>query len=158
MQDLNAIAAVIGERLKANRQTVAIAESSAGGLVSAALLGVPGASKYYAGAAVIYTAKARALFLDIPKEGIEGKRSQTEEWALMLARTVRERFGSTWGLGETGSAGPTSSYGEGAGRTWVAVSGPVEFAVLIETGSDDRIANMNAFAAATLKAFEKATD
>src|SRR5688572_9770292 len=110
MQDLNAIAAVVGERLKARKETVAIAESSAGGLVSAALLGVAGASAYYAGGSVIYTAKARALLLDIPKEGVEGRRSQTEEWALMLARTVRERFGSTWGLGETGSAGPTSSY------------------------------------------------
>jgi nicotinamide-nucleotide amidase len=158
MQDLNAIAAVVGERLKARKETVAIAESSAGGLVSAALLGVAGASAYYAGGSVIYTAKARALLLDIPKEGVEGRRSQTEEWALMLARTVRERFGSTWGLGETGSAGPTSSYGEGPGRTWVAVTGPVELAVLIETGSSDRIANMNAFAAATLKLFERATE
>ena len=105
---------------------------------------------------MIYTAKARALLLDVPKEAVVGMRSQTEDWALMLARSIRERFGSTWGLGETGSAGPTSSYDEGPGRTWVAVTGPVEFAVKIETGSADRLANMNAFAAATLKLFEKA--
>jgi nicotinamide-nucleotide amidase len=156
MQDLDAIAAAVGERLKAGRQTVAVAESSAGGLVSAALLGVPGASAYYDGGAVIYTAKARALLLEVPREAVAGMRSQTQDWALLLARSMRERFGSTWGLGETGSAGPTGSYDEAPGRTWVAISGPVELAFKIETGSPDRLANMNAFAAATLRLLEKA--
>src|SRR5687768_10805512 len=96
MEDLNALAAVIGERLKARKETVAIAESSAGGLISAALLGVPGASAYYQGASVIYTAKARELLLGVSKDAVAGMRSQTEEWALMLARTARDRFGATW--------------------------------------------------------------
>ena len=157
MEDLNALAAVIGERLKARKETVAIAESSAGGLVSAALLGVPGASAYYLGASVIYTAKARELLLGVPKDAVAGMRSQTEEWALMLARTARERFGATWGLGETGSAGPTGSYDLPPGRTWVALAGPQEAALLLETGSPDRLANMNAFAAATLRLLDKAT-
>jgi PncC family amidohydrolase len=157
MEDLNALAAVIGERLKARKQTVAVAESSAGGLVSAALLGVAGASAYYLGASVIYTAKARELLLGVPKDAVAGMRSQTEEWALMLARNARERFDATWGLGETGSAGPTGSYGLPPGRTWVALTGPQEIALLLETGSSDRLANMNAFAAATLRLLEQAT-
>jgi len=157
MEDLNALAAVIGERLKARKQTVAVAESSAGGLVSAALLGVAGASAYYLGASVIYTAKARELLLGVPKDAVAGMRSQTEEWALMLARNARERFDATWGLGETGSAGPTGSYGLPPGRSWVALTGPQEIALLLETGSPDRLANMNAFAAATLRLLEQAT-
>ena len=157
MEDLNALAAVIGERLKARQEMVAVAESSAGGLVSAALLGVAGASKYYAGGSVIYTAKARELLLGMPTDAVAGMRSQTEEWALMLARTARERFGCAWGLGETGSAGPTGSYGLPPGRSWVALAGPKEATLLLETGSPDRIANMNAFAAATLRLLETAT-
>jgi nicotinamide-nucleotide amidase len=156
MEDINALAARIGERLKARKETVAIAESSAGGLVSAALLGVPGASTYYQGASVIYTKRARELLMEGRDELASGLRSQSEEWALMLARTARDRFGSTWGLGETGSAGPTGSYGLPPGRTWVAVAGPVEMAVLLETGSPDRLANMTAFAVETLKLFDRA--
>ena len=156
MEDINVLAARIGERLKARKQTVAIAESSAGGLVSAALLGVPGASAYYQGASVIYTAKARELLLGVPTRAVAGMRSQTEEWALMLARGARDRVGATWGLGETGSAGPTGSYDLPPGRTWVAVAGPKEMAVLLETGSPDRLANMTAFAVETLSLFDKA--
>ena len=58
MQDLLPIAARIGERLKARSETISVAESSIGGLVSAALLSVPGASAYYIGGAVIYTRTA----------------------------------------------------------------------------------------------------
>ena len=158
MQALIVQAAEIGERLKAGKQTVAVAESSSGGLVSAALLSVPGASAYYLGGGVIYTPKARVMLMEIPKEALAGMRSASEPYALLLARTVRERFGATWGVSETGAAGPTGNpYGDAAGHTCVAVSGPVEFVTTIETGSTDRIANMDAFAAAALALLSKAS-
>lgn len=157
MADLEALAGEIGERLKAQGQTVAVAESSSGGLVSAALLAVPGASKYFLGGAVVYTPKARVLFMDIPKEALIGMRSASEPYALLLARTARERFGATWGLSETGAAGPTGNpYGDAAGHTCVAVSGPVEAVVTIETGESDRSANMHAFAVAALELLKRA--
>lgn len=152
MEQLEAMAAKLGERLKARGETVAVAESSSGGLISAALLSVPGASKYYLGGAVVYTGKARMVLMDLPREAVAGMRSSTEPYALLLARTARERFGTTWGLSETGAAGPTGNgYGDAAGHTVVAVAGPFEAAVVIETGSDDRSANMRAFAAAALE-------
>ena len=158
MQGLYAQAEVIGRRLKDRKETVAVAESSSGGLVSAALLSVPGASAYYLGGGVVYTAKARVLLMDIPKEALSGMRSSSEPYAMLLARSVRERFGATWGVSETGAAGPTGNpYGDAAGHTCVAVSGPVEFVTTIETGSADRAANMEAFAAAALRLLEGAT-
>jgi nicotinamide-nucleotide amidase len=158
MQALYDMAETIGARLKHRKETVAVAESSSGGLVSAALLSVGGASAYYMGGGVIYTAKARMSLLELPREAVAGMRSASEPYALLLARTVRERFGSTWGVSETGAAGPTGNpYGDAAGHTCVAISGPVEFAVTIETASDDRKANMEAFAAAVLELLNRVT-
>lgn len=158
MQGLYGQAEVLGQRLKDRKETVAVAESSSGGLISAALLSVGGASAYFLGGGVVYTAKARVLLMDIPKEALVGMRSSSEPYALLLARTVRERFGATWGLSETGAAGPSGNpYGDAPGHTCVAVSGPVEFVTTIETGSADRAANMEAFAAAALRLLEGAT-
>jgi PncC family amidohydrolase len=157
MDELEALAAEIGAALKARGEKVAVNESSAGGLVSAALLSVPGASAYFLGGAVVYTAKARVLLTDIPREMLEGVRSSSEPYALILARNARERYGATWGLSETGAAGPTGNpYGDAPGHTCVAISGPVEAALTIETGSPDRSANMRAFAAAALDLLRRA--
>ncbi|MGZ3404105.1 MAG: CinA family protein [Phenylobacterium sp.] len=158
MAALDELAAVLGERLKARGETVAVAESSSGGLISAALLGVPGASKYYLGGAVVYTGKARMVLMDLPREAVAGMRSASEPYALLLAHTARERFGATWGLSETGAAGPTGNgYGDAAGHTCIAVSGPVEMALTVETGESDRAANMAAFTAAALELLTRAT-
>jgi PncC family amidohydrolase len=157
VQDLDALAADLGERLKARGETVSVAESSSGGLISAALLGVAGASKYYLGGAVVYTGKARMVLMDLPREAVAGMRSASEPYAMLLARTARERFGATWGLSETGAAGPTGNgYGDAAGHTCIAVSGPVEMAMTIETGESDRAANMVAFAVAALEMLKRA--
>ena len=151
MKDLFDTAAVIGERLKARGETIAVAESSSGGLISAALLSVPGASAYYLGGAVVYTAKARMRLLEIPREAVAGMRSASEPYASLLAETVRVRFGAAWGLSETGAAGPTGNpYGDAAGHTCIGLAGPSSRAITLETGSSDRADNMRAFAAAAL--------
>ncbi len=157
MQDLSPIAGRVTERLIARKETIAIAESSAGGLVSAALLSVPGASAYFLGGGVIYTAQARAGLLDIKPEDLTGMRPSTETYALHLARTVRHRLGATWGLGETGATGPTGNrYGDAAGHACIGIAGPAEVSLTLETASPDRQANMRAFAKAALEALERA--
>jgi PncC family amidohydrolase len=149
------IALSTADRLRARNQTVAVAESSSGGLISAALLAVPGASAYFLGGAIIYTGKARMSFLGLPREAVAGMRSASEPYALLLARTARENLGATWGLSETGAAGPTGNpYGDAAGHTCLAVSGPVERVLTLETGRSDRAANMDAFALAALRLLE----
>ena len=156
MQTLLAPAAAIGERLKADKATLSVAESSAGGLISAALLAVPGASAYFLGGAVVYTRVARRLLLDIPEEALAGIRPSTEAYALLLARGVRGRFETTWGIAETGATGPTGNrYGDAAGHACIAIAGPREASITLETGDADRVGNMRAFAAAALELFGK---
>lgn len=157
MEELEALAAEIGAALKARGEKIAVNESSSGGLISAALLSVPGASAYYLGGAVVYTPKARVLLTDIPRAALEGMRSSSEPYALLLAQNARERYGATWGISETGAAGPTGNgYGDAAGHTCIAISGPIEAVLTIETASEDRSANMRAFAAAALELLRQA--
>jgi PncC family amidohydrolase len=147
MQSLLPIAEKIAGALIERRETIAIAESSTGGLIAAALLAVPGASAYFVGGAVVYTKVARTALLGIGDADMQGLRPSTEPYALLVARRVRERHGTTWGLGETGAAGPTGNrYGDPAGHSCMAIAGPFERAVTLRTGSADRRANMDAFA------------
>jgi PncC family amidohydrolase len=149
----------VADVLRARKETIAVAESSSGGLISAALLAVPGASAYFLGGAVVYTAKARMSLMGLPREAVAGMRSSSEPYALLLARTARENHGATWGLSETGAAGPTGNpYGDAAGHSCLAVSGPVEMAFTLETGESDRAANMDAFALAALDLLGKALE
>ena len=147
------LAGRIAEALKDRGATVAVAESSTGGLICASLLAVPGASAYFLGGAVVYTRQARRALVSIPDAAMSGIRSASEPYATLLARTVREQHGATWGLSETGAAGPTGNrYGDPAGHACIAVAGPTQHVLTLRTGSSDRQANMQAFAAKALEA------
>lgn len=153
MQTLLPLAAEIGDILKARRETVAISESSAGGLISAALLAAPGASRFYRGGGVIYTPQAFRGLLGLTREELGDKRSSSEPYAQLLAQKIRTRLEADWGLCETGASGPTGNmYGDAAGHTCVALSGPGGILVsrTLETGISDREANMRLFAAEAL--------
>ena len=157
MRELIPQAERIGALLKARKHTIAVAESSAGGLINAALLAVPGASAYCLGGHVIYTRSAWEALRDFNKDLLQGVRPATEQHALIRAQLIRDRFGADWGLGETGATGPTGNrYGDPSGHACFAVSGPgAERAITLETGSTDRVANMYAFASAALKLLEE---
>jgi len=151
MKDLAAIAEKAGVILKERKQTIVVAESSTGGLISAALLAVPGASAYFLGGAVVYTRQSRRLLIDIPDAALDGMRASTEPYALMMARTAQKNFSSTWALAETGATGPTGNrYGDAAGHSCIAIAGLAERAMTLETGKSDRLDNMHAFTAAAL--------
>ncbi len=155
MNDLSSMSGPVGALLKSRKQTVAVAESSAGGLISAALLAVPGASAYFLGGGVIYTQAARRTLIRVPDETVAGIRSSTEAYALLKARAVRELLGATWGLSETGAAGPTGNrYGDAAGHACIAVAGPVERVITLETRQPEREANMWRFTRAALDLLE----
>ena len=146
------LAETIAARLKARRESIAVAESSTGGLIAAALLALPGASAYFLGGAVAYTRQAKILLVGLDQAALAEFRPATEPHALLLARGVRTRFAASWGLAETGASGPTGNrYGDPAGHTCLAVAGPVERAVTLATGSAERLANMHVFARAALE-------
>ena len=147
MPSLTALGGAVGELLKSRRETLAVAESSAGGLINASLVAVAGASAYYLGGLIVYTYAGRAALLGIANEDMKGLRSATEPYARLVARRVREKLGATWGLAETGASGPSGNrYGDAPGHACLAVSGPVEAVVTLETGRDAREENMWAFA------------
>ena len=152
MDAVQQAAEAVAVRLKARGETIAISESAAGGLISAALLAVPGASAYFLGGAVVYTRQARRALLSIPEEAMANIRSASEPYAALLARTVRERHGASWGVAETGAAGPSGNrYGDAAGHACIAVDGPTRRVLTLATGSADRQANMQAFAQRALE-------
>jgi PncC family amidohydrolase len=152
MQTLLPLAEKIAARLIERKEKIAIAEGSAGGLISAALLAVPGASAYYLGGAVIYTIVARKEIAGISNDEMKGLRASSEPYALLLATKIRDKLGATWGLSETGAAGPTGNrYGDPAGHTCIGIVGPTEKTITLRTGNADRAANMRAF---SLRALE----
>ena len=152
MIDLLPAAEKVAALLRERKHTVAVAEASAGGLISAALLAVPGASDYFLGGAVVYTAKARGALLQVPGSALEGMRPSTEPYALLLAGAVRERMGATWGIAETGAAGPTGNrYGDAAGHACFGIAGPINASRTLETAQPDRAPNMHTFARAALE-------
>ncbi len=147
----------IGSLLIDRNETVGVAESSTGGLVSAHLLAVPGASAYFLGGSVIYTRFAGRGFLGVSDEDMDGMRAATESYASLNADRVKSVLGSTWGVSETGATGPKGNrYGDQAGHTCIAVSGPVNLTITLETGSDDREENMISFTIETLNVLLKA--
>jgi nicotinamide-nucleotide amidase len=149
------LGSAVGALLKERRHTVAVSESSAGGLINAALVAVPGASAYYLGGGVVYTVAGRAALLGIGREDVTGMRSASEAYATLLAQRVRANLASTWGLSETGAAGPAGNrYGDAPGHACIAVSGPVAAVITVETGSADREANMWEFARRALELLE----
>ena len=156
MPELDTMAAPVGVLLKERGESVAVCESACGGVISAALGAVPGASAYYLGGAVSYTNESRQRLLRIADKAMEGLRPSSEPYALLNARTVRDTLGATWGLSETGASGPTvNRYGDSAGHACIAVVGPVERVITVETGDSDREANMWVFARAALDLLEE---
>jgi PncC family amidohydrolase len=156
MPTLISMAETVGALLKARNETVAVAESSTGGLISAAVLAMPGASAYFIGGGVIYTHKAREALLEVLLEDHPGMRASTEPYALLIASAIQERLGATWGLGETGATGPSGNrYGDAPGHSCIAVSGPRTRSITLETGQADREANMWRFARTALELLEE---
>lgn len=155
MESLTVLGRVVGSLLIERRQSLAVAESSAGGLINAALVAVPGASAYYVGGAIVYTLAGRSALLGLSAQDMVDIRSASEPFAQLLAQRVRANLGATWGLSETGASGPSGNrYGDAPGHACIAVCGPVEAVITVETGSADREANMWTFARRAVELLE----
>ena len=157
IQELLLHAERIAARLKARGETISIAESSTAGLISAALLAIPGASAYFLGGAVVYTRQSRTELLAVTEQELTGITPSTEAYAMLFARKIRGKLATTWSVGETGTAGPTGSrYGHAAGHSCIAVIGPKgERSITVETGKDDRLDNMRVFSMRALELLEQ---
>lgn len=159
LAELHPQAARIASLLRDRGEKIAVADGATGGMIAASLLTVPGALDFFVGGGVVYSFRARDVLFDLPREAYKGMRGASEDYALLQARAIRDNFGSEWGIAESGSVGGSSHpSGAPAGRSVAAVVGPegFEFTRVTETGSDARIANMEAFTRAALSALESA--
>ena len=110
------------EALLARGETVAAAESLTAGLFCATLAEVPGASATLRGGVVVYATELKAVLAGVPGDLLAAHGPVSPETAGALAEGVRERCGSTWGIGLTGVAGPDPVDGHGPGRVYLGVS------------------------------------
>jgi len=159
LEELHPQALRIATKLRERGEKIAVADGATGGLIGASLLTVPGALEFYVGGGIVYSFKARDVLFDLPREAYAGMRSVTEEYALLQARAIRDRLGAEWGIAESGSAGSSKHpMGVVSGKSVAAVAGPAEFECtkIVETASDDRIANMGVFTRNALELLEKA--
>ena len=140
-------AARVAALLKSRGATVAIAETSAGGSISQSLLAVRGASAYFRGGAVCYSAESKKRLL-----GFEpSKPTATEPHAKELAAAVRKLLGADWGIGETGVAGPgKNSRGIAPGVCALAVVGPDGISKTVSIWPDDDLSAADAYGQAPL--------
>ncbi|KAL4745495.1 hypothetical protein BDW72DRAFT_186595 [Aspergillus terricola var. indicus] len=151
---LQPLAQEVVELLKARRETLSVAETAAGGLISACLLSVPGASAVYKGGLTVYTLESRLAFAGWTQVDREKYRGPTTEIVGQMADHTRRTLESTYAVSESGTAGPTG------GTTRNRTPGYVAVAVStangnqtreVETGSSDRAQNMVAFARESLQ-------
>ena len=159
LADLHPQALRIATLLRGRGEKIAVADGATGGMIAASLLTVPGALDFFVGGGVVYSFRARDVLVDLPREAYKGMRGASEDYALLQARAIRDNFRAEWGIAESGSVGrSTHPSGAPAGRSCAAVVGPdgFEFVRVTETGSEDRIANMEAFTCAALQALEDA--
>lgn len=153
LEQLAGIGAEAGALLKARKQTIAVVDGSTGGLISASLLAMPGASAFFLGGSVIYSLKGRRIALGHEPGSLRGFTSATEPYALAQARLIRERLGGDWGIAETGASGGSAHpLGVASGTSAIGLVGPggIEASTVVINESDDRLANMVVFTRAAL--------
>lgn len=151
MEALLPLAKKVADLLKKRGETIAIGESSVGGLVAASLVAQAGASAFYVGGTVIYTPQAGRVLRAGAGVDLKGQTPLTPGFVEAIAAGFRAQMGTDWATAEMGAAGPSGSpYGPGPGTGAIAVAGPVSRGRLVQTGSADRIGNMRSFGQAKL--------
>ncbi len=121
--DKETLQGVIGEHLKARKQTLAVMESLTGGQLSSMITDVPSSSTYFVGGVVAYSTELKAQ-MGVPQEILEQYGAVSEETARAMAHAVREHLGADFGLGITGVAGPDKQEGRAVGTVHIAIEGP----------------------------------
>jgi len=121
--DKETLQGVIGEHLKARKQTLAVMESLTGGQLSSMITDVPSSSTYFIGGVVAYSSELKAQ-MGVPQEMLEQYGAVSEETARAMAHAVREHLGADFGLGITGVAGPDKQEGRAVGTVHIAIEGP----------------------------------
>ena len=157
MEELPDILLKISRILTKRKETVSVTETSTGGLISAGLLSVPGASSYFVGGVIPYARSVRGDLLNITKDKVVGLSPMSEEMAMSFAQNTKQKMQTDWAIAELGIAGPRGSvYGFEPGSCVVGISGPRSSSTFIRTGKDRRHENMALFRNSALALFADA--
>lgn len=119
------LASEVVDSLRARGETVSTAESLTAGAVSSAIVSIAGASDVFVGGITAYRDEIKISHLSIDPAIIKEHTSVSEEVAVAMARGAINSFGTTWGIGTTGVAGPNPLDGHPVGAVWVAIEGPI---------------------------------
>lgn len=114
----------IQESLISKSLTVSTAESLTAGMVGSSLATLPGASAMYQGGLIVYSDEAKINVLGVPEHTIDDFGAVSAECAMDMARRIREKYSTVFGVATTGNAGPGASEGKACGLVYVAVSSP----------------------------------
>jgi len=156
---LRILAIEVTDLLRSRNETVSIAETASGGLISATILSIPGTSKLFRGGLTLYTLESRVAFAGWTPAHIENYRGPTPEVVAGLAENVRGTLKSTWTVSESGTAGPTGGNTKNRTPGYVALAVASEAGTLtreVETGHEVRERNMVDFAIAALQLLKDA--
>lgn len=149
------LVATIAERLTERGEKLGIAESAAGGRIGDVLSDRPGSSAWLVGGILAYSNESKREVLGVPSDVLTESGTVSPEVARAMAEGVRRLFGTTWGIGETGIAGPQTGRRstKPAGLAYVAVVGPngIDRVEEVRTGLNERASNKEAFATAALR-------
>lgn len=113
----------VGNLLKEQNKTVAVAESCTGGMLGSIFTDTPGSSEYFMGGVIAYSNNAKIKILGVDPETIEKYGAVSKETATQMARGVRKLFSTDFGISITGIAGPTGGTTEKpVGTVWIALA------------------------------------
>ena len=118
----NDLAIVLGKKILEQHKTLAFAESCTGGLASSLVTDIAGSSEYLVGSAVTYTNEAKHKLLEVQETTLTSYGAVSEQTACEMAQGVCKLFGSDFGVGITGNAGPGGSEGKPVGLVYIAVA------------------------------------
>ena len=122
--DDDSLDGVVHALLAGRGESVAVAESLTGGLLSATLSQRPGSSATYRGGLVVYATDLKGSLAGVPEALLATHGAVAAETAEALAFGARSRLGATWGIGVTGVAGPSEQEGKPVGTVHIALAGP----------------------------------
>ena len=122
--EIYALAQQVGERLRRQGRSLAVAESCTGGLLGAALTDVPGSSTYFLGGVISYADRVKVDQLQVPEATLRQYGAVSEQTAAAMASGIRQLLRADIGVSITGVAGPDAEGAKPAGLTFIGIDAP----------------------------------
>ena len=122
-EDEGTIEVIVGNLLKQNEKTLAVAESCTGGLIAKSLTANAGASSFFKGSVVTYATESKVNVLKVSEDDIKTYSVVSQQVAEQMAENVRHLYNADYGISTTGNAGPSKGDSDAeVGTVWIAIA------------------------------------